>query len=274
MDLAYDEHGARDRRKLVLLHGLTNSHQTYREVVKRLSSRDLHMITPDLRGHGRSQRADTYRASDFADDVAGLLDSIGADSAVIAGHSLGALVASTLAATHPQRVEGLFMEDPPLLQGDPVERATDPSIADMPALADQIRDWQRENFDLDEIAREYGHSDSPYPGMTNVELLGEERLESRVQAFLQCDPASIEATFDGTLWEGFDFEAPISCPVKVLAADPSLDAMFLPRHFDAYRSAVPHAQIVAVAGAAHSIRLKEDGLNVYMDALTTFLDSL
>lgn len=259
---------------MVLLHGLTNSHQTYREVVERLTGRDLHIITPDLRGHGRSRRADTYRASDYAEDIIGLLDRIGADSVVIAGHSLGGVVASTLAATHPQRVEGLFMEDPPLIQGDPVERATDPSIADMPALADQIRGWQRENAPSDEIAREYGDSESPYSDITNAELLGEERLESRAKALLQCDPAAIEATFDGTLWDGFDFEAPISCPVKVLAADPSLDAMFLPRHFEPYLAVVPHAQIVTIEGAAHSIRLTDDGLDAYVEALTAFLLSL
>lgn len=274
MDLAYDEHGVRNGRTLLLLHGLTNSHQTYQEVLERLKDYELHIINVDLRGHGRSPRADSYSASDYAADVADLFRTVGVDSAVVVGHSLGGVVASTLAGTHPQRVDALFMEDPPLFQGDPVERATDPSITGMPALADQLRAWQRDDVDLEDIIREYGDSSSPYPETTNLELLGEERLESRVRAFQQCDPVSVEATFDGTLWAGFDPEAPISCPVKVLAADPSLDAMFLPRHFDRYMAAVPHAQIVAVEGAAHSVRLTVDGLSTYLDALTASLDSL
>ena len=239
-----------------------------------LSDEDLHIVNLDLRGHGRSGRAESYRATDYAIDVAELFDTVGAESVVVVGHSLGGLVASALASTYPQRVEALFMEDPPLYQGDPVERATDPSIVEMPALANQLRSWQRDSTSLEEVLAEYGESPSAYSDTTNRELLGNERLESRVEALLQCDPAAIDATFDGTLWEGFDPEAPIACPVKLLAADPSIDAMFLPRHFDSYMAAVPHAQIVAVDGAAHSIRLTDDGFGVYMDVLTSFLDSL
>lgn len=274
MDLAHEELGGRAGRTLLLLHGLTNSGQTYREVLERLGGQDLHIINADLRGHGRSPWADSYRASGYAADVVALLDTVGADSVTVVGHSLGGLVASTVAGTHPQRVEALFLEDPALYQGDPVERATDPSIADMPALADQLRAWQSDDDLIDEVIREYGESASPYSGMTMLDLLGEGRIQSRVEAYLQCDPAAVEATFDGTVWEGFDPEAPISCPVKVLAADPSLDAMFLPRHFESYMAVVPHAQIVAVEGAAHSIRLTADGFDTYMDALGTFLESL
>ncbi len=274
MQLAYEEHGARTGPTLFLLHGLTSSRQTYHDVVDRLTHEDLHIVIPDLRGHGRSERAGSYRVTDYASDVVELFDTIGADAAVVVGHSLGGLVASELAAAHPQRVRALFMEDPPLYQGNPAERATDPSITEMPALAEQLRAWKRNGASVEEVVEEYGESPSVHGEITNRELLGEERLEFRVEALLQCDPAAIDATFDGTLWEGFDPEAPIASPVRLLTADPSLDAMFLPRHFDSYMAAVPHAQIVAVDGAAHSIRLTEEGLTAYMDSIVSFLDSL
>lgn len=274
MELAYDELGSRSARTLLFLHGVTNSHQTYQEVLARLGDRDLHIINTDLRGHGRSAWADSYRTSDYVADLAALLDTVGADSVTVVGHSLGGLVASALAATNPQRVGALFLEDPPLYQCDPVERATDPSIAEMPAFANQLRTWQSGATSVENIVKEYGESASPFSRTTMLDLLGEERTRSRVDAYLQCDPAALEAIPDGTVYEGFDPEAPITCPVKVLAADPSLDGMFLPRHFDRYTALVPHAQIVAVEGAAHSIRLTDDGLDIYMNELTTFLDSL
>ena len=75
------------------------------------------MVTLDLLGHGRSDRpADpvVYSVSAFADQVVALLDHLGAEKAVVGGLSLGANVALELAATCPDRVQGLIIEMPVL----------------------------------------------------------------------------------------------------------------------------------------------------------------
>jgi pimeloyl-ACP methyl ester carboxylesterase len=79
------------------------------EVAPRLTDR-WRVVLPDLPGHGGStQAAAASSVSDFADRLADLLRRERACPAVVAGHSLGGLVALRLAALHPERVAGLLL---------------------------------------------------------------------------------------------------------------------------------------------------------------------
>jgi pimeloyl-ACP methyl ester carboxylesterase len=72
------------------------------------------------RGHGQSNKPETgYRVEDFAADVVPLLDSLGIERAVLAGHSGSCLVARRVALDHPDRVTGLILEaSPTTLRGN------------------------------------------------------------------------------------------------------------------------------------------------------------
>lgn len=207
-------------------------------------------------------------------DVAGLIDGSELGPVIAAGHSLGGMVASALAARRPELVSALLLEDPPLFQAESEIRDADPSVRDFPEFAEQLRRWQRDAASVEEATGEYGASESPYPGVSMLDLLGPERLRSRVRALLRCDPASVDAAVSGEMWQGLDPRSFIQCPVTLLAADPSLDGMFLPEHFNWYREAVPHAQIIQVEGAAHSIRLHEKGLQLYKEAFAALIDEV
>ena len=66
------------------------------------------------RGHGESEKPDTgYGVEDFAADVVSLLDALGIERAVLAGHSGSCLVARRVALDHPDRVAGLILEASP-----------------------------------------------------------------------------------------------------------------------------------------------------------------
>ncbi|PJJ58223.1 pimeloyl-ACP methyl ester carboxylesterase [Mumia flava] len=68
-------------------------------------------------GHGHSPRPEPIgplTLEDQADDLIGLLDHLGIDAAHLVGHSLGALVALTTAAAHPDRVRSLTLLEPPV----------------------------------------------------------------------------------------------------------------------------------------------------------------
>ena len=64
----------------------------------------------DMRGHGASDApTGDYTLSMLSDDVVAVLDAAGIDTAVVAGVSLGGMVAMQLALDHPERVGGLAL---------------------------------------------------------------------------------------------------------------------------------------------------------------------
>lgn len=102
--LAYTRRGM--GTPLVLLHGFPLDHTSWNEVASILEDH-FDVILPDLRGFGESTTVETpYSISDMADDIAGLLDSLGLEQAVIAGHSMGGYVALSFLKKYPEKVSG------------------------------------------------------------------------------------------------------------------------------------------------------------------------
>jgi non-heme chloroperoxidase len=98
---------------VLLLPGPTDSWRSYQPVLDRLP-RGVRAIAVSQRGHGESGKPQTgYRVEDFAADVVPLLDTLGVERAVLAGHSGSCLVARRVALDHPDRVVGLLLEASP-----------------------------------------------------------------------------------------------------------------------------------------------------------------
>jgi 3-oxoadipate enol-lactonase len=99
--LSFSEAG--EGTPLVLLHGFPLTSAIWREQVRVLSDR-FRVITPDLRGHGRSAApAGVYEMNPLARDVLKLLDSQGVKQAAIMGHSMGGYVALAAWRIAPER---------------------------------------------------------------------------------------------------------------------------------------------------------------------------
>jgi lipase len=92
-------------------HGVTASLMTWRTVARELDER-LCLLAPDCRGRGRSARLPgPYGMAANVADMIAVLDHVGAPSAVLVGHSMGAFVVERLAAEHPERAAGLVLLD-------------------------------------------------------------------------------------------------------------------------------------------------------------------
>jgi 3-oxoadipate enol-lactonase len=105
IDIAYERQG--QGSPLVLLHGYPLDHSIWHETARLLGT-TFDVILPDLRGFGQSSfTAQEYGMSDLAGDIAGLLDQLGLERAIIAGHSMGGYVALAFAHAYPERVSGL-----------------------------------------------------------------------------------------------------------------------------------------------------------------------
>jgi pimeloyl-ACP methyl ester carboxylesterase len=75
-------------RTALLVHGLSDDSETWWRVGPALADLGFTVLAPDLRGHGRSGRADGYAFTDFAQD---LIDTFPVEVDLALGHSLGAI---------------------------------------------------------------------------------------------------------------------------------------------------------------------------------------
>jgi len=98
-------------RTIVMLHGPLASHVAALPLVAPLAAR-YRIVTPDLRGSGRSKCGAPLTFDRLADDVAALLDQLGVERAVVGGVSGGAGVAVRCALRHPGRLAGLVVVRP------------------------------------------------------------------------------------------------------------------------------------------------------------------
>ena len=83
---------------VVALHGLTASHMNFVGIAERLSGRCA-FVALDLRGRGDSDKPEgPYGMEQHARDVAESMRAMGLGASIIVGHSMGAFVATALAA--------------------------------------------------------------------------------------------------------------------------------------------------------------------------------
>ena len=93
------------------IHGVTANHTSWALVAKELDGRAC-VVAPDLRGRGRSGGLPgPYGMGAHADDLVAVADHLGLDQVPLAGHSMGAYVAASTAARHPDRVSSVLLID-------------------------------------------------------------------------------------------------------------------------------------------------------------------
>ena len=94
---------------VVLIHGAQNDHSVWALQSRALAHRGYAVLAPDLPGHGRSGGPPLSTVEAMAAWVLALLDAAGAGRALLAGHSMGSLIALEAAHLAPQRVSGLAL---------------------------------------------------------------------------------------------------------------------------------------------------------------------
>ena len=73
-------------------------------------ARDHRVITHDYRGTGKSSKPSTqYTCDDFVADAVAILEDLGAEPAILLGHSMGGRVAMLLALQYPERVKKIIV---------------------------------------------------------------------------------------------------------------------------------------------------------------------
>ncbi len=94
----------------ILLHGFPEGAESWSKQVEALAQAGALAVAPDLRGYGLSDApggVEDYAISNLVEDVAGMIKAFGRDSAHVAGHDWGAILAWFFAGRHPEMTKSL-----------------------------------------------------------------------------------------------------------------------------------------------------------------------
>ncbi len=98
-----------DAPAIVLLHAVGCTGQlTWFPVIPHLA-KHYRVITFDQRWHGRGITSERFLVADCADDVAAVIDQLGLVRPIVAGYSMGSVVAQRVWRQHPDVVGGLIL---------------------------------------------------------------------------------------------------------------------------------------------------------------------
>jgi len=107
INMYYEIHG--EGEPFVMIPGATGNVDGEYRVIP-VFAREYKVVAFDNRGAGRSDAPDIpYTTEMMANDLAGLLDTIGIDSVHILGGSLGGMIAQQFALRYPERVISLIL---------------------------------------------------------------------------------------------------------------------------------------------------------------------
>jgi pimeloyl-ACP methyl ester carboxylesterase len=273
VQLNYSEgpaHGA----PLVLLHGLGRRWQVFLPLIPALSLR-WHIFAPDMRGHGRSSRVCRgYYGPQYSGDIICFLKERVASPVVLFGHSLGGMLAMSVASHHPELVRALILGDNMIV----TRQLRNPMYT---ALFSGLRDLARKGGSIEQIAAGIGKIVLPVP--TGNEFVEIRELPGNDEAYLlswarcvqQADPDTYEMTLDGSSVEGWDGESVlrrITCPTLLLQGSPELGGLMSDADVTLAERLLPHHTHVKFRNLGHALFIQQP--EPVLRVVTNFLESL
>ncbi|GAA5515065.1 haloalkane dehalogenase [Deinococcus carri] len=114
LNIFYREAGPKDAPTLLLLHGFPTSSHMFRNLIPRLADR-YHVVAPDYPGFGQSSMPRvnewTYSFANLARVMDGFTQNLGLKNYTLYVQDYGAPVGYRLALAHPERVQGLIVQN-------------------------------------------------------------------------------------------------------------------------------------------------------------------
>ncbi|MFB8114904.1 alpha/beta fold hydrolase [Streptomyces sp. NPDC055962] len=257
VSLHHDDQGPSDGTPVVLVHGHPFDHTLWAPQAAALTAAGYRVVTPDLRGYGGSEVVPgTCLLSDFADDIAALLDTVGLEDVVIGGVSMGGQIAMEFLRTRPERVRALVLSDT-----SPVAE-TEEGKAARAALADRLLAEGMGGY-ADEVI---GRMIAPY----NVTALPD--VAGHVLAMMRgTAPEGAAAALRGRARRPDYRDTLASATVPVLLVVGADDDYTPVGDAETMRSLVPSADLVVIERAGHLPCVEQPA--AFNEALLRFLGS-
>lgn len=224
------------QKLLILLHGAGGDHSVWALQSRWLAHHGANVLAVDLPGHGLSEGPAITDIGALADWCARLIEAAGAQSAALAGHSMGSLIALETAARHPGLVDRLALIG---------------AAAQMPVHADLLAAAQANSHDAIDMVSLWGLG-APAALGGNIApgqwmLGGTERLlEKAAPGVLHADLAACNAYQSGAA-----AATKVKCPTTLILGQ--RDAMTPLKAGRALAEIIPGARSVVLPGAGHML---------------------
>lgn len=224
---------------LLFIHGLGSSTRDWEQQVAFFAPH-YQVLTVDLRGHGRSDKPrGRYSIALFADDIAALVQELGAVPVHIVGLSLGGAVAFQLAVDAPQLLKSLV-----IVNSAPEARAYTLKQRFLLLINSLQRQIIVRLFGMRKMGETLSKHLFPKPEQSELQRIFIERwAENDPRAYL----ASFKALM-GTGWSVTDRIGNIQCPTLVITADQDYSPVAFK---EAYVAKIPGAELVVIPDARH-----------------------
>jgi pimeloyl-ACP methyl ester carboxylesterase len=262
----YLEWGDASAPPVVCVHGYTSSAEAFNAPARHFQDR-FNVMAPDVRGHGESawSPAGEYQYRDQAIDLAAFVDHLGLARFTLIGTSMGGIIAMAYAEAHPERLQGLVIND------------IGPDVEEGSQRITQTVGSRPDEFAMLEDALDYRRQVSPIVASRSEEdqrelALGVLRQRPDGRWVWKMDPAYIQQRVQRgapprpALWPVLQR---LTCPTLVVWGTES-DVL---SEAQARRmvAVLPHGELVAVPGRGHAPTLVEP---VALAALERFLGVL
>jgi pimeloyl-ACP methyl ester carboxylesterase len=216
--------------------------------------RDWHVFALDHRGHGESERAgDGYLVADYCHDAAAFVRATFSEPVTVIGHSLGAMVALSLAAECASNLTRVVLEDPPFHTMGRDIGAT-PYVAQFTGM----REAARRGGDM--IAMTDRLAEIRLPSAQGMVRLGDVRDRASLEFSAEClaaiDPEVLTPLIEARWLDGYDPASlwpRVTCPALLLQGDPAAGGAFRDEDLFAARRAVAKHQHRRFDGVGHQI---------------------
>lgn len=262
--LNYLDYGPSMAEPLVMLHGGAWRWQEYLSLIPTLAQR-WHIYALDLRGNGRSGWApETYRLKDFAQDNVEFVRRLKTPT-VLAGHSIGGVIALMVAARCPDKMKGLIIEDAPLTLDN--YRSFIDSSRDMFGL---WLDLKQSAQSKQELSLTLADSYKGYPGITSAWIM------FFAGCLWQIDPTFFNVLlndFDGFADE-YDYKqilAKIDCPVLFLRGETRLGAVMTDAEISWLQENCSNVKCTVIEAVGHLLHLENQGQTPVLTEMMAFL---
>jgi 3-oxoadipate enol-lactonase len=233
--LAYHDRGRAHERVLLLVHGFPLDRRLWGAQVGALATM-TRVITPDLRGHGKSQIVPgPFTMDQHADDLVALLDHLKIRRAVVAGLSMGGYVALAFWRRYPARVQGLILAD----------TRAEPDSASVRAGRDAAMDRVQQTGAA-------AYADEMLPRLLAPDSLVDGKIARAAQKIMAEQPVKGIVGALGGLQNRADSRATlatITVPTLVIAGNE--DVITPPAEAQAMAAAIPGARFVVIPKAGH-----------------------